>query len=371
MLTRRSFYRRIALAAAAAPVWTEAAFAQRGLAGTNWPADTVWLNANENPEGPPRRAIEAIGRAASDAWQYRHPEFPPFYKKLAASEQLEPEQMLVGAGSTEVLDIAVAVFTSATRPLITAEPTFEAPGEMAKAMGRPIVRTALTETYASDVRRMAAEASKAGGGLIYLCNPNNPTSSMTGKEDIDWLVANLPANTVLVLDEAYLHFVPGYESLSGLPYVRQGKDVLVARTFSKIYGMAGVRCGFVCGRPELIARMKPYRNNMISILAVRAVMASLDDGPRMIAERRAKLLKIRGEFCDWLKANKLRYIEPNANFMMIDIGRDVKEFGQAMAKKGVAVGRPFPPYEKMLRVTIGTAQDMQKFRSAFLELYRA
>lgn len=371
MLTRRSFYHRIAIAAAAVPAWTEAALAQRALVGNNWPADTVWLNANENPDGPPRAALEAISRAASSVWQYCHPEFPAFYKKLAASEQLEPEQLLVGAGSTEVLDIAVAVFTSATCPLITGDPTFEAPGEMAKVLGRPCVKTPLTESYATDVRRMAAEALKAGGGLIYLCNPNNPTSSMTPREDIEWLVANLPANTVLLLDEAYLHFVDGYESLTGLPWVRQGKDVLVARTFSKIYGMAGVRCGFVCGKPELIRQMKPYRNHVVSVLAARAVLASIENGPRVIAERRARLLKVRDELCGWLTAYKLRYIEPHANFMMIDIGRDVKEFGQAMAKKSIAVGRPFPPYEKMLRVTIGTAVDMAKFRKAFLEIYQA
>jgi histidinol-phosphate aminotransferase len=371
MLTRRSFYHRIALAAAAAPVWTEAALAQRALTGSNWQPGTVWLNANENPEGPPRAAIEAMSRAAADSWQYCHPEFPAFYSKLAASEQLEPRQVLVGAGSTEVLDIAVAVFTSATRPLITCEPTFEAPGEMARTLGRPAVKTAPTESYAADVRRMAAEAAKAGGGLIYLCNPNNPTSAMTPKADIDWLVANLPANTVLLLDEAYLHFVEGYEGLSGLPYVRQGKDVLVARTFSKIYGMAGVRCGFVCGKPELIGQMRPYRNHVISVLTARAVSASIEDGPRLIAERRARLLKVRNEFCDWLASNKLRCIEPHANFVMFDIGRNVREFGQAMAKKNIAVGRPFPPYETMLRVTIGTAQDMQKFRQAFQEVYKA
>jgi histidinol-phosphate/aromatic aminotransferase/cobyric acid decarboxylase-like protein len=212
---------------------------------------------------------------------------------------------------------------------------------------------------------MAAEAERAGGGLIYVCNPNNPTSSMTPHQDLAWLVSNLPRNTVALIDEAYLHFVDDCEAQSALSWVREGKDVIVTRTFSKIYGMAGLRVGFACGRPDLMRQMRPFRGSAISILGVRAVEAALVDGPKMIAGRRARMARTRGELCDWLDKRKLRYIKPYANFLMIEVGSNVRLVGEALARNNIAVGRPFPPLDTMMRVTIGTERDMARFKEAF------
>ncbi len=343
----------------------EAILAQRALPGHNWSPNTVWLNANENPDGPPAGAIEAMRRVAPDTWRYHFPEFREFDRTVARSEQLSPDQIVVGAGSTEVLNLAVMLFTSASRPLIAADPTFEVPGDVAAALGHPVIRVPLTSTYAADVKRMAAEAARAGGGLIYISNPNNPTSSMTAHEDLAWLVSNLPRNTIALIDEAYLHFVDGYEAQSALRWVREGKDVIVARTFSKIYGMAALRVGFACGKPDLVGQMRPYRGSAISILSARAVEAALADGAKLIAERRSRLARIRGELCDWLDKRKLRYIKPYANFVMIEVGPNLRQIGAAMARRDIAVGRPFPPLDTMMRVTIGTERDMARFREAF------
>lgn len=380
MLTRRNFARRCAWAAAALPAWTEAALAQRALPSEGWSANTIWLNANENPDGPPRSAVEAMTRVAPESWRYHYPEFRDIYTRIAASEQIGPEQVLVGAGSTEVLNLAVMAFTaplgeagsanSGDRSLIIAEPTFEVPGGMARAFGRRAIRVPLTDGWSADVKRMAEEADKAGGGLIYICNPNNPTSSLTPKQDIEWLVANLPRNTVLVIDEAYIHFLDGYEGQSAMAYIRQGKDVVVMRTFSKIYGMAGLRVGFACAKPDLIRQMQRYRNNVISIVSARAALAALAEAGTLIPQRRARLIRVRTGLCAWLKKQGLRYIEPHANFLMIETGRDARELGSALLRKDVAVGRPFPPLDnKMLRVSIGTERDMVRFKEAFLAVY--
>ncbi len=366
MLTRRAFG-RFGLAVGA---FSEFAFAQRGATQYGaLPKDVAWLNANENPAGPPPSALRAMTEALPSSWRYHYPEFGEFYDALARSEDLNRDQILVGAGSSEVLHAAVDVFTSPTAPLITMMPTYEAPPELARALGRRVIEVPLTDGYYADVRKMVNEAEKAGGGLLYLCNPNNPTSAVTPKEDIRWMVSNLPPNTWVLIDEAYIHFAATPEMESALGYVRQGKNVMVTRTFSKIYGMAGMRAGFICARPDVIQRLSPFRNNVISIVTVRGVLAAIAESKTMIPQRRATLARTRTELCAFLKQKGLRYIDPQANFMMIDIGRDVRPFGAAMARQGVAVGRPFPPMNQMLRVSIGTDADMAKFRDAFWAVY--
>ncbi len=368
MTSRRLFAAQLAAMGAGIAASPEVILAQRALSLQNWSSDTVWLNANENPEGPPPAALEAMQRIALQTWRYHFPAFRDFYANVARSEQLAPEQIVVGAGSTEVLNLAVLIFTSPSRPLITADPTFEAPAEIASALGRPCIPVPLTPAYAADVKRMVEEAERAGGGLIYLCNPNNPTSSMTPREDLAWMVANLPRNTVALIDEAYLHFVDSYESESALRWVREDREVIVTRTFSKIYGMAGLRVGFACGRPDLVGRLRPFRNSVISILSARAVEAALAGAPKTIAQRRARLTRIRGELCEWLDKRKLRYIKPYANFIMIEVGPNVRQIAAALARKDIAVGRPFPPLNTMMRVTIGAERDMARFQEAFAEV---
>jgi histidinol-phosphate aminotransferase len=362
MLSRRTFAGMIAAGL------TEAAFAQRASVPGAAPADTVWINGNEFPEGPPQASIEAMARVIGESNRYHYQEFPAFYSKLAASEGLTADQILVGAGSSEVLHAAVEAFTSPTVPFITPIPTYEAAPELAKYKGHAVIETPLDSKMAPDVRRLAAEADKAGGGLIYICHPNNPTSSITTSDDMAWLVANLPKNAYVLVDEAYLHYATSPEASSALRYVKEGKNVIVSRTFSKIYGMAGLRVGYIAGRPDLIAKMEPYRNNVISIVSVRAVLAALDLGPKMLEERKAKIVHTRNELCAWMSEKNIKFIPPQANFVMIETGRDVKQMQAAMLAKGVAVGRPFPPLNTMMRVSIGTDAEMARFRKAFTEV---
>lgn len=371
MVTRRELA-RIGLAALAGRMLPESAYAQRALIKGNLPPDTVWLNANENPEGPPRSSIEAMTKVLPASGRYHYQEFGDFYAALARSEDLAPEQIQVGAGSSEVLAAAINAFTSPTKPLITVSPTYEGPVELAgRGLGRQVIQVPLEPPYAADVKKLAEHAGAAGGGVIYLCNPNNPTSSVTPKKDIQWLMDNVPANAIVLIDEAYEHFADTPDFESALGYVRQGRPVVVTRTFSKIYGMAGLRAGFAAAPPELIAKMAPLRMNVISIVAVRAVLAAIDESKTLIPERRAKYIRIRGELCAWLHEHGVPYIDPQANFVMIDVGRDAREFITGMPPRGVAVGRPFPPMTNFLRVTIGTDSEMAKFRDVFWSIYKA
>ncbi|HEY5759736.1 MAG TPA: aminotransferase class I/II-fold pyridoxal phosphate-dependent enzyme [Steroidobacter sp.] len=376
MVTRRSFMRQLGVAGAAGVYFGETLIAANAQADVlpKTPAKAagkVWLDANENSAGPPRSAIEAMVQAAPHSWRYHFDEFGALSQAIAASEQISPQQVLFGVGSSEVIASAISAFTSDTKPMITALPTYDIIVQLARATGKAVVEVPLTPQWSYPVKQLVEEANKARGGLIYLCNPNNPTGSVTSAEDVRWLVSNLPPDTVLFVDEAYLEFADPAKVESAIKYVREDKNVIVARTFSKIYGMAGVRAGFGCARPDLLSAMNPFMDNVIPYLGVRAAMAALQEKSTLIPERRTNNARTRGELCQWLDQNKVRYIPSQANFLMIDVKREVRGFSAAMYREGVAVGRPFPPLDNMLRVTIGNDADMQRFRKAFLKVYSA
>ena len=371
MITRRSFAARLGFAAAGVRLLPEMAYAQRAAVNlTDLPAEMVWLNANENPLGPPEVSLAAMREALPTAGRYHFQEFREIEAAVARSEGLRPDQVMTAAGSSEALHIAVDAFTSPTRPLIAPHPTFEGPAEVARGMGRAVVLTALRPDHSVDAQKLVEAADRARGGLIYLCNPNNPTSAITTRKDLGWLVANLPADTALAVDEAYLQFAETPDLESALGYVRQGKDVIVTRTFSKIYGMAGMRVGFAAAKPEFIARMRPLRMGVISIVSARGVVAALSQQESILRDRRASNARTRRELCEWLRSRGVGFIEPHANFIMIDTGRNAREFTGAMPRLGVAPGRPFPPLDNMLRVTIGTPQEMARFREVFWKVYK-
>jgi histidinol-phosphate aminotransferase len=375
MITRRRLMRNLSCVAVASQLASESLFARRLRADSAGEGtrptheDLIWLDSNENPAGPPPSAIKAMAEGAAATARYHFDEFDGFAAAIAQSEGLKPENVLFGVGSTEIIDAAICAFTSSSSPLITATSTYDILIELAHTLGRNVVQVPLTGAWGYDVRKLAAEALKAGGSLIYLCNPNNPTSSLTPQEDIDWLVANLPPRTVLLVDEAYIHFADPGKVESAMKFVRENKNVIVTRTFSKVYGMAGARAGFGCARPDIIKTLNPFMDKVIPILALRGAMAALAERETLVPARRADIARTRVELCDWLRTQNIRFIEPHANFVMIDIGRDARSFGKQMRQRGVAVGRPFPPLDQMLRVTVGTDVEMKRFRDVFAQVY--
>lgn len=338
----------------------ELAFAQHAAISGSVPPDTVWLNANESPEGPFRVAKKALLGAFSEVGRYSHRAFPGIEDAIATHAGVTSDQILLGSGSSQVLHCALQAFTGPGRGFVTAWPTWEMCAEIAGRLRAQVVKVPLDRNWAADVERMAREARKWPTGLVHLGNPNNPTSSMTPPQAISWLAGNLPEGWRLLVDEAYIDYVSDPESVTAIGLVKQGRPVIVTRTFSKLYGMAGARIGFGCARPDLIAEMRGFRENVASILGARAAVAALAEGPAAVRARRQSREQVRGEFCRWLDAQGLEYIPPAANFVLIHVRKPVTEVIGALLRRGIAPGRRFDALDHWLRITIGTSAEMKR-----------
>ena len=230
--------------------------------------------------------------------------------------------------------------------------------------GARVVKVPLTKTHAHDVKAMLAAAPDAG--IFYICNPNNPTGTLTPRSDIEYLIANKPADSVVLIDEAYIHFTEA--APPSLDLVKSGKDVIVLRTFSKVYGMAGIRCGLLIARPDLAKRVLQRGGfNFMPITGVVAATASLRD-TSLVAERRHINATIRQQTFQWLDRNGFTYIPSESNCFMVDVNKPGRNFIDAMEKKNVYIGRVWPAWPTHVRVTVGTAAEMATFKKAFKEV---
>ena len=361
--TRRQFGRIAALlgAGASLPFYGEAALAQLS-AVKNLPPDAVKINANENPLGPAPEAIEAIRAMLHTSGRYAYDLTDELREIMAAQEGLQPEQVRPFAGSSAPLTQAVLAFTSPTRSFVTADPGYEAGERAAKFIGAKVVRVPLTASYAHDVKAMVAADSQAG--LIYVCNPNNPTGTSTPDAEIDWLVDNLPAGSILLLDEAYTHIV-GTPLRSDL--VRSGKNVILLRTFSKIYGMAGLRAGAAIGQPELLEKITQYSSGALPTTAMVAATASLKSSD-LVPQRRQIIADVRNDVFSFLDQQGIAYVPSVSNKFMVDVGRPGEQVIEALRDEKIYIGRVWPSWPNHVRVTIGTAEEMEKFKRAFLKV---
>lgn len=368
-LSRRSFFGMAAGAAAAAavPILTEPylAFAQRQRIARNIPPGAVRIDANENPLGPCSGACAIMSSLLPEGGRYDFEMTQKLVDAFASMEGLKPEYVLAYAGSSEPLHYTVLAFTSKDRSLVIADPSYEAPMYAAHYSGANIVRVPLAKDYAHDTRAMVAAGANAG--VFYICNPNNPTGTITSREAIDYALANKPKGSILLVDEAYIQFSDATPSLD---LVKAGKDLIVLRTFSKIYGMAGLRCGFAIGRPDLLAKIQTYGMNPMPILAVAAAASSLQV-PELVPERRKINTDIRTDTFSWLAANNYKFIPSQTNCFMIDTGRPGKDVIAAMAAKNVFIGRTWPIWPTHVRITVGTRSEMDKFQTAWKEVMSA
>jgi histidinol-phosphate aminotransferase len=368
-LTRRDFARLATLltAGAALPFYNEFTLAQDVKGIARIPPDVVKLNANENPLGPCADALEAIRKIVPLSGRYPFRETNAFVETLAASEGVPISHVLPSAGSSDPLHRAVLAFTSPSRPLVTAEPGYEAPEGAARAAKAKIIKVPLRKDYSHDTAAMAKAHPEAG--LIYVCNPNNPTGTLTRKADIAAIVANKPKGCVVLVDEAYIHFAAGASPATDL--VAAGKDVIVLRTFSKLYGMAGLRAGAALGRPDLLARLRALTGMIVvPSTGVVAATASLKN-KALVGERRAALAETRKDLLTWLGRKGYSFIPSEANMVLIDSKKPGRETARAMLKHKVAIGRSWPALPNHVRVTIGTAAEMEKFKAAFERVVRA
>lgn len=242
-----------------------------------------------------------------------------------------------------------------------ASPTFEAIGYHAQVAGAKVVRVPLDPNYAHDLAKMA----QTNAGLIYVCNPNNPTASITPKDQMRAFLAKLPETTIVLVDEAYHHYVESDSYESVIPLIEQHANLMVARTFSKIYGMAGLRCGYCVAQPSLLRTMRPRRTmDSVNIMALVAANTSLPDATH-VDEGRKLNSTVKKLVCSELDKSGFTYIPSHANFMMIDLRREVRPVISALRQRGVEVGRVFPALPNFLRVTIGTQLQMEIFMKEF------
>ena len=360
--SRRSFL-QLSAAAAAFQIVTEPMLA--AAARRPFSKDGVMIDSNENPLGPCQSARDAISDIIPLGGRYQDNLTDDLVHTFAQLEGLNPDYVHAFPGSSPPLRFTVVAFTSPQKSYVTADPGYEAGVHAAAAAEARVVNVPLTKTYAHDVKAMLAAAPDAG--LFYICSPNNPTGTLTPHSDVEYLVENKPKGSIVMVDETYIHFS---DAPSTLDLVKAGKDVVVLRTFSKTYGMAGLRCGFAIARPDLLDKIMDHAGwNFMPITAVVAASASLKD-PLLVPERKRINATIRQETFQWLDRNGYSYIPSESNCFLLDTKRPGKQVIDAMAEQKVFIGRIWPVLPTHVRITVGTHDEMQQFQTAFQKVMR-
>jgi histidinol-phosphate aminotransferase len=379
-VSRRSFMRILSAASAAASTFPAFAGIQQpatqaaspsdrrnGTRGMQLSSDTVIISSNENPLGPAQCALTAICNTATLGGRYHFDEYVKTVNVFNEQFGLKKDYSALFPGSGGPLDLALMSNLGQDKPLVYGDPSYEQGPRAADTMKAPKYPVPLTATYAHDVKAMLK--AHQSPGAYYIVNPNNPTGTMTPKADIVWLVNNKPKGSVVIIDEAYHHFS---NDESCIDLVTQDKDVIVMRTFSKIYGMAGLRAGFAVARPDLIERFGnvggPSRSlASISITSAAAARASLQD-KELVALRKKINSDIRSETLEFLTKHGYKIVPGSqGNMFMVDVKRPGREFQAAMLKENVAIGRTWSAMPNYVRVTVGTKAEMEKFQTAFVK----
>jgi len=372
-LTRRTFLTALGGGTAAAAT-LRVPFAGRALAASDTaaaskPADSaIRLAANENAYGPSPRVRQAIGEAIAQAHRYPGDVRREFLEQVAKMHGVSTDQVLIGCGSVEILQAAAHAFTGLSKKLVMAWPTFEVIGDVAEKLGTQVVRVPLAKDFAHDLSAMRTNISDETG-LVYVCNPNNPTASLTPRGDLDQLISKLPPQTFLMVDEAYHHFAADSRDYASFLNRPAGNErVIVVRTFSKVYGLAGMRLGYAIASPGTIERMRPWLGlGNANIAILHGAMAALKDEEAMRFSVRRNAAD-RAKFIKQAQLRKLSPIPSYANFAMMDVGRPVAEVIEYFKRRDILVGRPFPPLNNHLRVTFGRPEEMKAFWRAWDQL---
>lgn len=376
-VSRRTFVRNLALGSVA--TFSGGAICARGreAASAEWwwrseadaqltPTPGIRLDSNENPNGPAPAALDAVRTAFGEASRYPRNPTSQLIASLARLHGVTEENIVVGVGSGEILRMAAYAFTSATKPLVQGVPTFEEIGHYAELLGAPVRAIPVDAQLRLDLNGMASQVD--GAGLVFLCNPNNPTATVHSAAAVADFVRRVnktsPATTVLV-DEAYHHFVDDPQYQSAVALAMENPRVIVCRTFSKIYGMAGLRIGYAVGQAEPIRALRRHRlGNGINVLGAAAAIASLPLAAHVDREKQrnrdARELT-RKAFASW----GFEVGPSETNFIMVNIRRDAAAFQKACRAEGVLVGRVFPPLKTHTRISIGTDAEMQRAIEVF------
>jgi histidinol-phosphate aminotransferase len=377
MLTRRTFVQTVGVGAAA---WVGA----RGRENSLWAAfeptleavapGMICLSSNENPGGPGKTVLDGI-KAAFGPTGARPGRYDGSSRDLidaiAKKQGIKPENIVLGCGSTQILRSCTHLFTAKDKALVGTIPTYEECAGYAEMMGHPVRPVALDADFKIDLAKFA-DAAK-GAGLVFYCNPNNPTATYVGARATREFLAKLAKespDTYVLVDEAYFDYVTDPDHDTHIPVALDNPHVIVARTFSKAYGMAGLRMGYAVGHPDTIKKMAEWDagsgTSSLNVLAMRAGIAAIQQDASFIAAERARNKEVRDFTMKWFADRGMKPTDSQANFMFVNIGRPVKAFREACKAKGVLVARDFPPFEKThCRISYGTMDEMKKAVAVF------
>ena len=384
-LSRRAFVRTLGIGGASA--FSTAWVVGHGREALAWGPDPVEemlqasddtvmiiLSSNENARGPGKAALDALnGRADFKVGRYQRDisreDLPAaIAKRLGHGAQAE--NILTSTGSSHILEAGVRAYVSVGRPLVTGTPSYGNPARSTRAMGAEVREVPVDSNLRLDLDGMADAAQ--GAGLVFLCNPNNPTSATNSAEKvsafIEHVVSSSPGTGILV-DEAYIDYATDPSVASAIAESLTYPGVFLARTFSKAYGMAGLRLGYAAGQTETLDKLsRAWGLGEVSLLTASAAIASLNDPSHMEWEREENR-KVRDFTINELGKMGFESAESQTNFLFVDIGRSAAEFREACRALGVSVGRDFPPMEKThARISLGTMEEMQRALEVFRQV---
>lgn len=329
------------------------------------------LASNENPYGPPDSVLKAMTNAFKYANRYSYPD-GDIVAAIAKHHGVPPENVMLGAGSGEILDVAGTTFLMDDKKIVGAEVSYDVLYQHVTALKADQIKIPLLPDYRQDIPATitAVRDNYRDVGFVYLCSPNNPTGRIVTKQEVAQLLDAIPHDVPVLIDEAYHHFVDDPNYASSVHYVLEGRQVIVARTFSKISALAGMRLGYAIAPRALIQRMRPYSVGSINAIVKWGGVAALAD---VAAQARVKqvTLELRKKTAEDLKALGYSVVPSDANFFMVHIRRPVQPVVAEFRKKGILVGRPFTGMPEHLRVSVGTPEEMGRFMVAFKEIFAA
>jgi histidinol-phosphate aminotransferase len=323
------------------------------------------LANNENNWGIPDSVMKSMEGAWKYAGRYGYPD-PGISQAIAEYDGVKPENIMLGAGSGEILNVVGVTFLQGGKKVLGVTPSYNSVYSHATSLKSEAITMPLTKDYRQDIGQMIDMAKKHQSeiGFVYVVNPNNPTGVIVTKQEIKQLLDGLPAGMPVLLDEAYHHYVDDPNYATGMPYVNEGRPVIVARTFSKIAGMAAMRIGYAVAPTELLQKMRPFSTGSVNVLARYGAVATLNDKAAM--ERvKQQTKQLREKTSKDLRDLGYEVIPSQTNFFMVGLRREVQPVIAAFREEGVLVGRPFPPMTQHLRVSVGTAEEMTRFMTAF------
>ena len=379
-VSRRSFFGGLAAAVGYIGLQPESLWAQARAATQRrrraWSTEAEYdafakLASNENPYGPYDSAMEAMNHAFKYANRYGYPD-GNIQEKIAKHHGVDRENIMLGAGSGEILRVVGMTYLQDHKKVIGVEPSYGSVYRYASGIKADAIKLPLLPDYRQDIPMMirAVKNHYREVGFVYMCNPNNPTGVIVTKDEIRRLVDSIPEDVPILVDEAYHHFVedPSYET--SISHVLEGRPVIVARTFSKIAGLAAMRLGYAVAPAEIIQRMRPYQTGSTNALVRWGAAASLRDTAEQAKVKRITL-DLRKKTTAELESMGFDVIPSETNFFMVHLGRPVAPVRAEFRKRGVLVGRDFPPMLEHLRVSVGTAEEMDRFMAAFKEIFPA